>query len=118
MTFKRNIGAAVRHAAQRPRAGAHPRRVNHSADETFARRRFARSPPEIRKKSRIAYDTPFAHSFDRAPPKCHLLSPSKNTRLSGTPDVSGDFARATMTMPRDRVPCGRLAIRMDRLRGV
>ncbi|KVQ96511.1 hypothetical protein WK10_20375 [Burkholderia ubonensis] len=40
-TFKRNVGAAVRHAAQRPRAGAHPRRIDHSADETFARRRFA-----------------------------------------------------------------------------
>ncbi|KWD80536.1 hypothetical protein WL71_20020 [Burkholderia ubonensis] len=40
-TFKRNVGTAVRHAAQLPHAGAHPRCINHSADETFARRRFA-----------------------------------------------------------------------------
>ncbi|WP_124471244.1 hypothetical protein [Burkholderia ubonensis] len=40
-TFKRNVGTAVRHAAQLPRAGAHPSRINHSADETFAHRRFA-----------------------------------------------------------------------------
>ncbi|WP_155122473.1 hypothetical protein [Burkholderia ubonensis] len=46
------------------------------------------------------------------------FQPRKNTRLSGTPDASGDFVRATMTMPHDRGPCGRLAIRMDRLRGV
>ncbi|WP_157652969.1 hypothetical protein [Burkholderia ubonensis] len=117
-TFKRNAGTAFRHAAQLPRAGAHPRRIDHSADETFARPRFMRSPPEIRKKTRVAYDAPFAHPFDRTPPKCHWLSPSKNTRSSGKPDASGDFVRATMTMPRDRGPCGRLAIRMDRLRGV
>ncbi|WP_431823479.1 hypothetical protein [Burkholderia sp. F1] len=113
-----NIGIAVPHTALLPRVGARRRRTYHSEDETFSRRRFMRVPSRIREKSRAAHDAAFAHPFDRANPNCHLLSSSKNTRLSGTPDVSAELVRATMTMPRDRGPCGRLAIRMDRLRGV
>ncbi|WP_157652425.1 hypothetical protein [Burkholderia ubonensis] len=64
-TFKRNAGTAVRHAAPLPRAGAHPRRIDHSADETFAHRRFTRSPPEIRKK-RVSPMTPHSRIHSTA----------------------------------------------------
>ncbi|WP_155123172.1 MULTISPECIES: hypothetical protein [Burkholderia cepacia complex] len=79
-TFKRNVGAAVRHAAQRPRAGAHPRRIDHSAEETFARlgsrdlhRKFV--------KNRVSPMTPHSRIHSTARPRNAIGFHPRKTRV-------------------------------------
>lgn len=114
--LERNTRIAARHADPIGRTGPRPRRSTDSTDETFAHCRFApghqksmknRTPALRRIRTRIR----------RRAAEMRFRRHRKPRPKPGRSCVSADFVRATMVVPRDREPCGRLAIRMDRVRG-